>query len=67
MFWFRPKPVGNAFQTLFALQGTSESQWDLALEYVYSSSSIQLSQSLSPGFMLQSASNVITSGRILQY
>mgnify|MGYP000859612546 FL=1 len=65
MFWFRPKPLGNALHTLFALQGNAESQWDLALEYVHSSKSIQLRQS--SGFALQSTSYVIVAGNSSQY
>ena len=65
MFWFRPKLLGNALQTLFALQGNSESQWSLALEYLHSSKSIQLRQS--SGFTLTSASNIIISGNSSQY
>ena len=61
MFWFRPKALGNAIQTLFAMQGNANSQWDFAVEYVYSSNSIQLRQS--SGFTLQTSQDTVISGK----
>ena len=64
MFWFRPKALRNAIQTIFALQGNANSQWDFAVEYVYSSNSIQLRQSSS--FTLQTSQDTVISGKQCQ-
>ena len=63
IFWFRPKPIGNSIQTLFALQSTASSQWDLTIEYLSSTNSIQLQQRST--FTVPTSASIITPGKFL--